>query len=256
MGTARQTGWLGTLVIVPSAFWIVRRRRHIPVVTLAVTWLLCLIFIFSALNWFNHQMYATVETSENMGHDPVSIVASAIRVFLEISFFLLPILVAFLPQLARRRAWLILSAAGVSIFLAVLFLRPDSYALGVLLAPPDTGVGDYVTPVGILELPAVGSRPVVLHTASRAIISVVTYLSAFGFLVALVQNNRKRPATPSESDLPHHNLSWSEVFILLVPFTVAYCAFLGLRVSSGLIFDRYLLPLFIVFALVIARFYQ
>ena len=254
-GTARQTGWLGALVIVPSAFWILRRKR-IPVIPVAVTWFLCLIFIFASLHWFSQQMYATVETSENIGHDPVSIIASGVRIVLATSFFLLPILIAFLLELARRRTWLIVSAAGVAIFLAVLFLRPDSYALGVLLAPPDTGIGDYVTPVGILELPAVGSRPVVLHTATRAIISIGTYLSAFGFLIALLENNRKRPVSPPESDLPRLNLSWREVFLLLAPFTAAYCAFLGLRVFSGLIFDRYLLPLFIVFALVIARFYQ
>ncbi len=253
-GTARQTGWLGCLVIVPSAFLIVRRRR-IPAAPTLIAWVLSLAFIFASLRWFSHQMYATVETSENVGDDVVSIFAAAARVILETSFFLLPILIAFLPDLTRSRRRFLLSMSGVVLFLTILVLRPSSYTLGVLLAPPDI-VGDYVTSVGILDLPAIGSRPVVLYPAARAIISILTYLSAFAFLIALVRDRHNIPIARPESTPPYSNLSWRHVFLLLGPFTIAYCAFLGLRVFSGLIFDRYLLPLFVIFALLITRFYQ
>jgi hypothetical protein len=254
LGTARQTGWLGCLVIVPSAFLIVRRRR-ISAPPLFAAWLLSLIFILASLHWFNHQMYATVETSENAGDDVVSIFAAATRVILETSFFLLPILIAFLPDLTRSRRRFLVSIAGVALFLAVLIFRPSSYTLGVLLAPPDV-VGDYVTSVGILDLPAIGSRPVVLYPAARALLSIVTCLSAAAFFIALLRDRRTVPITPEETISERSKLSWRKVLLLLGPFTVSYCAFLGLRVFSGLIFDRYLLPLFVVFALLITRFYQ
>ena len=62
LGTARQTGWLGVIVIVPSACWIVR-RRPLPFALLAGTWILCLGSIYGALHWFSGQMYSTIETS-------------------------------------------------------------------------------------------------------------------------------------------------------------------------------------------------
>ncbi len=253
LGTARQTGWLGCLVLVPSAFLIVRRRR-IPIAPLLIVWTLSLVFIVASLRWFNHQMYATVETTENAGTDVVSIFAAAARVLLETCFFLLPILIAFLPDLTRTRRRFLLSMTGVSLFLAVLIFRPDSYTLGVLLAPPDI-VGDYVTSVGILDLPAIGSRPTVLFPVTRAILSIVTFLSAFAFLIALLRD-RSYITIPAGAIPSKPRLSWRQVFLLLGPFTVAYCAFLGLRVFSGLIFDRYLLPLFVVFALLSTRFFQ
>jgi len=256
LGTARQTGWLGLFVIVPSAFYLVRRRR-LPVVLLTSVWVLCVGFTFACLYWLSKQMYTTVEGAGGMRFDTNHLFdagLAALRVPLETAFFLSPILIAFaLPFLKQRTRVVYLSLAGVVIFCAYLCLRPHSYWVGNILAPASSGIGDYVTPLGILELPEIGNRPLVLNLAVRIVITVVSYFAAFAFAVLLMTRNRH--ATARDEAQPAQ-LSWQQLLLLLGPFTVAYCAFLTFRVLAGTMFDRYLLPLFMVLAVVAVRFYQ
>jgi len=255
LGTARQTGWLGVLVIVPSACWVLRRRRF-SAVPIAFAWLLCVLFIFAALNWFSHQMYSTAEGLDGIGVDQghlLNMATAGLRGLLEAAFFLCPIFIAYaLPFLRTRNRWVYLSLAGAVVFCTYLCLNPQSYWGGIVLAPASSGVGNYVTPNGILELPAIGGRPVVLNLAVRLVITVVSYFAAFAFVVLLITPNR-------QVQVPHakvSELSWQQIFLLIGPFTLAYCAFLAIRVFSGVMFDRYLLPLLVVLAVVALRFYQ
>jgi len=256
LGTARQTGWLGILAIVPSACWMLRRRR-LPFQFLAAIWLFCAAFIFACMHWFNHQMYATTENSNGMGVDRdhlYNMGITALRVPLEIAFFLSPIFIAFVTPFFQRSRRLCCFAMFAAIaFFAYFLLRPHSYWIGNVLAPANSGIGNYVTGRGILELPEIGERPVVLAPMLRAIVSVVSYFSAFAFvaLLATAIRNRK-PGPTSDTEMQ----SWPHLLILLGPLTLAYCAFLSLRVFSGQMFDRYLLPLLMVVALVAVRFYQ
>ena len=254
LGTARQTGWLGILVIVPSACWILRNRR-LSFVSLAIVWLLCVCFIFGCLSWFNRQMYTTIETSSGMAKDYTGIAIAAIRVPLELSLFLLPILIAFIFELTKEnRRVVAVSFAGILLFTAFLFFRIHSYSVGLILAPAANGIGDYVTTVGTLELPAVGARPVVLQPAARAILTVFCDFSAFAFVVLLITKGLTKPVATSVAH--PERLSWRQLFLLLGPLTLAYCVFLGLRILSGSMFDRYLLPLLLVLAFVALYFYQ
>ena len=255
LGTARQTGWLGLFVIVPSACWLLRRRR-LPTVLLACVWLLCTGFTFACLYWFSKQMYTTVEGTSRMRFDSshlFDVGIAALRVPLETAFFLSPILIAFAVAFLKQRTRTVyLSIAGVILFCAYLCLRPHSYWVGAILAPASTRIGDYVTPLGILELPEIGNRPLTLNLAVRIVITVVSYFAAFAFAILLMTKNRETPAreaTPAQ-------LSWQQLLLLLGPFTLAYCVFLSIRVLRASMFDRYLLPLFMVLAVVALRFYQ
>ena len=256
LGTARQTGWLGLFVIVPSAFALVRHRR-LPVVLLTGVWVLCVGFTFACLYGFTRQMYTTAEGAGPMSFDRDHIFGAGLatlRVPLETAFFLTPILIAFaLAFLKQRTRAMYLSLAGAILFCVYLCLRPHSYWVGVVLAPASTRIGDYVTPVGILELPEIGNRPLVLNLAVRIVITVVSYFAAFAFAVLLITRNHHAKA-PEEAQPAQ--LSWRQLLLLLGPFTVAYCVFLAFRVLGGIMFDRYLLPLFMVLAVVAVRFYQ
>ena len=68
LGTVRQTSWLGLFVMVPSVWWLVRKRRP-PVTALAVVWFLSANFVFSCMYWFSKQMYSTVETLSQVRTD-------------------------------------------------------------------------------------------------------------------------------------------------------------------------------------------
>ena len=256
LGTARQTGWLGLLVIVPSTCWLLRRRR-LPLFLLAGIWSLCVAFVFACLHWFSNQMYSTVESFEPVHVDRDHLfneAALAICVLLEAAFFLAPILIAFiLPFVKHNKRLIYVALAGVIIFCTYFLIRPDSYWAGVVLAPALNSPGNYVTSRGLLDLPDIGLRPVVLQPAARVVITVICYFAAFAFAVVLFTRN-SRLVRPSEGQLS--KISLREMLLLLGPFTFAYCTFLSFRVFSGFVFDRYLLPLFVIFAVIAVRFYQ
>jgi hypothetical protein len=256
LGTVRQTSWLGLFVIIPSTFWLVRRRR-LPLVRLGVVWFLSVVFVFSCLYWFGRQMYSTVETFKPIRLDGghfVLATALTIGVLLEVAFFLAPILIAFVFPFAREsRRLLYLTLAGVTIFCVYFLFRPQSYWVGAILAPALNSPGNYVTSRGILELPDIGLRPIVLQPAVRVVITAICYFAAFAFSVVLFTRNRRRAPDPESQP---SQLSLRQVLLLLGPFILAYCAFLSFRVFSGVIFDRYLLPLFMVCAVLAMRFYQ
>ncbi len=56
-GTARQTGWLGVLVMVPFCGWMMRRRRFVFPTTI-LTWILGVISIKLLMAWFTRQPYS------------------------------------------------------------------------------------------------------------------------------------------------------------------------------------------------------
>jgi hypothetical protein len=257
LGTARQTGWLGLLVIVPSSCWLLRRRR-LPFFLLTGIWSLCVVFVFACLHWFGRQMYSTVESFEPVHLDRdhlFNATTLAVCVILEAAFFLAPILIAFiLPFVRHNKRLMYVALAGVIIFCTYFLIRPDSYWAGVVLAPALNTPGNYVTSRGTLDLPEIGLRPVVLQPGTRVVITVICYFAAFAFFVVLFTRNRGLLVRPSEGQLS--KISMRQMLLLLGPFTLAYCTFLAFRVFSGFVFDRYLLPLFVVFAVIAVRFYQ
>jgi hypothetical protein len=203
-------------------------------------------------------MYSTTESlsqaQADQGHF-FNAVVLAVCILLEAAFFLAPILIAFIfPFVKQNRRLVYLSLVGALIFCAYFLIRPHSYWMGVLLAPPLNSPGNYVTFRGILDLPDIGMRPVVLQPAVRMVITVVCYFAAFAFSVVLLTRNRRAQTTPREGQ--PSPLSLRQIVILLGPFTLAYCAFLSFRISYGVVFDRYLLPLFMVLAVMAMRFYQ
>ena len=259
LGTARQTGWLGLLVIVPSTCWLLRRRR-LPLFLLAGIWSLCVAFVFACLHWVQQSNVfdrREFRTTVHVDRDHLfNEAALAICVLLEAAaFFLAPILIAFiLPFVKHNKRLIYVALAGVIIFCTYFLIRPDSYWAGVVLAPALNSPGNYVTFHGLMELPDIGIRPVELHPGPRVVITVVCYFAAFAFFAVLFTRNRSLPERPSEGQFS--KISVRQMLLILGPFTFAYCAFLAFRVVSGFVFDRYLLPLFMIFAVVALRFYQ
>jgi hypothetical protein len=257
LGTVRQTSWIGLFVMVPSAWWLVRKRR--PAVTaLAVIWFLCIGFVFESLYWFHKQMYSSVESFSEVRTDQGHLLNAAIlaiSVVLDAALFLAPILIAFIyPFFKRNKRLVYLALAGVIISCSYHLIRPDSYWIGVILAPALNFPGNYVTSRGNLALPDIGVRPVVLQPTVRFVITVVCYFAALAFSIVVITRNRY--VSPPPLRVQHSPLSLRQIVILLVPFSLAYCAFLSFRIFSGVMFDRYLLPLFMVLAAAAMRFYQ
>ena len=252
LGTARQTGWLGVLVLVPCTAWLLRHRK-LPWFPLLTAWLACLAFLFACLSWFAHQLYTTRESIPQAGithNHTIEVEAATLRVLLNLAFFLLPVLVAFLLPLLRQNRWRVgLVGLATLIFASLLLLRPYSYAVQVLLAP-SSAMGSYVTPRGLLDIPEIGDRPLVLTQPIRTALTILIFAATLSLLIFLVRTPRSTGSNPTSS------ISWSQIALLLAPATCAYSLFLAIRIASDALFDRYLLPL-IVFALIlVVRFYQ
>ena len=83
-------------------------------------------------------------------------------------------------------------------------------------------------------------------------LTVATIICLASFLAVLC---RRRAAIIAGAHKANA-ISWRDLGILLVPFTLAYMALLTSRASINAIFDRYELPLMVLCLLVLTRYYQ
>ena len=254
-GTARQTAWLGVMVMVPSAFWLLRKRR-LPWVGCGILWVGSLLFIYASLRWFVHQPYSLQESLVGGYVDrdlAYALVEHVTRAILETCFLLLPLLIAFLPHVSfrdsRARRWMTMSSAGVAVFALWLVFTHNFVAW---LAP---FVGNTFTDKGIFDLPEVGVRQVMLQPWLRAFLTLLTLWSAIATVAYLLSSRGEQSKSPArQQDRPVSN--WRNLAILLGPYAVVYIALLLHRAVFDYIFDRYLLTLLFIVALFLARTYQ
>ncbi len=253
VGSARQLGWLGTIVMVPCTLWLLRRDRRAVIggglFTLcgwaAIAW---------CMHWFKQQPYFIGEpllASVHGLHDIGKMVRELARAGLELPFLLSALLVAFLPELRRsgRRFWIFLAAFGL-LYTAVAVRLAPSHGAGQILEPL---LNDWLSPAGFYY-PSHGfiaqAPPVVLGTAVRVVLTAVSLLVTFctaAFLLRL----RKADAVAQKSAAT----SWRQLLWLAVPVFAAYALLLIPR-SLHELFDRYLVGLTPFLALLLVRAYQ
>jgi hypothetical protein len=120
-GTARQVAWLGALVIVPSAGWMLRRRRGV-LLTSSLLWVFSVAAIFACMRWFARQPYSIPGPAPKGAHfSPIFLtIRSIIEVIggtLCLLLLLYPILVGWLPKIrALDRAALLRIASITAIW--------------------------------------------------------------------------------------------------------------------------------------------
>jgi Dolichyl-phosphate-mannose-protein mannosyltransferase len=251
-GTARQIAWLGVLVLVPSTFLLIRRRRP-PLVSFIIVWAFCVAAVFGALHWFQHQYLSQPERIFTKAFEPRELVEAVIRSFLGISLFLLPILISFFAGLTLRKP-LRITSVSIAVVATALFLR-----FGLLHLHRETVIswlapfgGDIVTRSGLVDMPALGNHPVVLGLPVRIIVTLITSAAAFSFISFLFgpPSQSRTNSEPASAISPH------QLALLLGPFTLAYLFLLLPRGVWGSIRDRYLLPLLVVGLIAAVRFFQ
>ena len=235
-GSSRQIAWLGVLVMVPSALWILRKNRRVLVAGLSF-WIISAALVFSINHWFEKQPYTQVEPlidhrihAQTISHFSEQM----LRACFEVVLLLFPVLVVFLPVLWRKRhPWQV-------------YLVGILFVLGGLRAWQIGEAGSWFAPYlgGVLQSINLGKlRPV-------STVAVVLCILA---LLTAVLTHRKRPVA-SRADLPV--LSNRVIGILIVPFLLAYMGLISPRAGFEGIWDRYVVPLLFVGLLFILRFYQ
>ena len=252
-GTVRQIAWLGVLVMVPCAIWLVRRRQRMIVVG-AILYLISLIIIFGSLHWFHSQPYSRPEplipehlNSQNLRF----LVARCFRAFSSFVLFLLPILLVFLPALSlrTRRTRTLFVVGGLLCAIGGILLQYKNI-LGNLLNP----VGNYILlGDGIADIAALRENgATVLASTVRLVVIAVILLVLLCFSTFLL-TSRRRPVLSTQDPL---SISWRNLLILIVPFTAAYLALLMPRGATSGLYDRYLLPLLLIGVLLLLRLFQ
>jgi hypothetical protein len=252
-GTSRQIAWLGTLVMVPSTLWLLRTgRRRVLLAGVAVNFAGFLV-IFACLQWLEHQPYVVpvplfvsnfpfLHALEQLGY-----------LFLEIPFFLLPVIALFLPQIrkSRPRMALLLSAAFLGYLLVAILMHKTGHIFH--LEPTDAVPGSLITSIGIIDVFSVpGVPPTFLGTGVRVLLTIASLGGLTGLCALLLRRKRAAPSNDSSA-----GISWNQLALLVVPYTIAYSLLLIAAAGTTYrLYDRYALGLLVVLLPCLVRLYQ
>ncbi len=247
-GTSRQLGWLGVLVMVPSALWILRAQRRVFFAGAAAN-LAGAGFIFVCIHWFAKQSY-TIPEHVVVDTFPVAhTLGSMAYFFLDFPFLLLPIAAVFIPQIFKSRPRVIAILSAFSLGYVLLAIHWRHLHPGILLEPT---MRDWVNVHGIFEGNDLqGTPPIFLSLAVRILLTILSLGGLIG-LIASIFSARPNPSA-ADSAAP---ISWKQLGILLAPITIAYTLLLIPRAASSVIYDRYALGLLVVATLCLVRYYQ
>jgi hypothetical protein len=261
-GSCRQISWLGVLVMVPCALWLLHRHGRILVagcLTTLVGWA----FIALSLYWFQQQPYARPEHLY-LGVESLLQLRNMARelfgVVLEVPFLILPIVMAYLIVLRMnwRPYWRSLAVCGLCYALVAGFFLIN-FGQDSVMEPL---LGDWVSPVarysvGSLRTPG----PIVLGRGIRIFLTVVSTVATF-CAIAFLWRIRRRIVSDEVDTLQAevssrttYTVSWNQVLVLVGPFAAAYFALLIPR-SSNQLLDRYLLAFMFISGLCLIRVFQ
>lgn len=257
-GTVRQIVWLGTLVMVPSAAWLLRRRRRVVLAT-GVMWLASIVGIVAFTRWFQRQPYTyTVGFWERPAS--VTYMVASVAFQLKVMSFVLTLLLIALPLLIASVLALRaipnkyrLIAPGTLIAMSVLFAFFATHGPSDHILAP--WLGNVMTEFGVMQIPDVTAAPVQLSASIRLTLSLLVFIS-LGSLIAVIC---ARPApigetSPAQKEDGEINLHAS--FVLTIPFALVYLGLMALRSITLALLDRYLLPLLPVLILLFVLYYQ
>jgi hypothetical protein len=100
--------------------------------------------------------------------------------------------------------------------------------------------------------PVRGFEPLSIAEPLRLILSAAVLLGLMAWMASLVGG--WRPVRPAAGEAAP--ISWGSLLVLLAPFGLAYAAILMPSAIQNLLLDRYLIPLTMVAAVLLVRYYQ
>lgn len=249
-GTSRQIAWLGNLLMVPATLWLLRARKRILVAGSIAT-ALSFLFIFGCTHWLSQQPYII----------PVPLIAKdlpkrdALRqlsyILLEIPFIVLPVIAVFSPRIFRSRPAVrygSLAAILVYILVAVhMRMSPDPL---IHFEPTAGYTGSWFNFAGAYT--SLSGSPILLGLSSQIVLTVVCLAGLVGAILVAVDRYEQKPSQTVQGAL-----SWKQLGVLLLPFSVGYLLLLIAAVgTTHLMFDRYAMGLFGPVIIVLVRLYQ
>jgi hypothetical protein len=202
------------------------------------------------MQWFLHQPFNVHEPLIPNAFPVAHTLNQLVSLLLDAPFLLLPIVALFLPEIRTLRPRVIaIACAGfaVCLFLAT-YPSHLRHGFGRMLEPTN---GDWVSVYGMHVLLGLqGNAPLFLHRWAQVLLTIGSFGGLLGLVVSYLRTRRMPPAadTPTGS-------SWTQIRVLVAPFTIVYILLLIPR-STSWAFDRYLLPLLVLALIGLVRYYQ
>ncbi len=258
LGTTRQISWIGTLTLMPTAAWMMRRRRGVMPAG-AVLWVMGAAGVAGLLHWFQMQPYSL---RESFFAEKVSL--AAITTFIrnvasgsfELPFLILPVTLGFLfyvPWHKRRTQVLgVVMSIGAMLYASI---RLHQHVLRGSLLPTLPGV---LTDRGMWFIESVELEwwPVVLGLVPRLVASALTFLAVFAMLAVLLDYADRPRDKTVEPGGEKPVLLLRTLLILVWPTIAAYTFLLLSRTMFALLFDRYMPWLMVLLAILGLRYAQ
>jgi hypothetical protein len=247
-GTVRQIVWLGTLVMVPSAGWLLRKRRGV-LLTSSLLWVFSVATIFACMRWYAQQLYSVAEPIlKGAPYDPA---APTIHFFSELIGFalclallLIPISVAWVSQVRSLSRTAIVRIALIPL-LWVLLERIMGWTmpwLGIVIR------AEFAAPRIDLWLPSTSLFLPVWAREAISLLAIATTLILVEYLCSrLWPLVRNRTAQIN---------SWQEMFWLLGPYGLSYFILLMPVAYRAILFDRYVLLIMPIAIICLLRLHQ
>jgi hypothetical protein len=239
LGTVRQITWLGVLVLVPVTAWLMRRRRGALMMGAAL-WLVCAAWIFYWLHWFKAQPYAIVESV--ITHEPIPFRLDVHSV-LTANLWALPVSIAFLVayRFRGRRSIGGGAAIGAAVLASIAMMRYRSW-----LAPFSL---DGVTTRGV-DIPntMLGQRPDVFPLWVQVVLTCLIAAATVAVVLWFV-----RTRETEDEDRVAYKVSDRNLYTLMGVYGLVY---VGLVTTRQTIFDRYWIPILVIYLIVLLRFFQ
>jgi hypothetical protein len=236
LGTVRQTGWLGVLVMVPSVGLWLRRRTGVAVVAFTLT-AICGMGVVAVLHWFLLHPYSVPESILRTPLTTSLLVHLAGRLVMALLFLLLcvlPILAMFLRPLLRlrRRTFWLAYLAFAAFVLLVYSISNRSGINNVTELVEIAGKHQTIQNLGMIL------ERLNIHVSLMAIIVAIL---ATSFVLLFFRRTALRTTAVNDGKLAQP--SWAGILWLLGPYTLIYLALLMPRGSVGWIWDRYIVAL-------------
>ena len=251
-GTSRQIAWLGTIVMVPCALWLLRARRRVLVASAAVNFL-GVFAIFACMQWLKHQRYVIPLPLLTSNFHLAPILGQFGLLLLDCPFLILPLVALFLPEVRKSRPQVI--ALLTALLLGFLFLATYPSHLRGYFAPllePTGALGSWITVHGFIEVVVLPCKlPLFLTPPIQVLLTIASIGGLFGLVLSILRD--RSPLSPIATP----TLTWRQLALLAGPFSAAYCLLiLAGAGTTNLMYDRYALGLLVVLLPCLVRFYQ
>ena len=247
-GTVRHIVWLGALVMLPSAGWLLRKRRGV-LLTSSLLWLISMVSVLACMRWFARQPYSVAEPifTGPLSHPEIPFIHfffGILGVALSLLVMLLPISVAWFQEVRKLSRAALLRIALITLLWG-LFERVSKWTLPWLY---------YIFRTEL----AVGERDPYIKTVhyflpmwGRELISLL----AIAATVAFVEHTWSRLRNLIRQKAGRAS-SWQGILWLLGPFSLSYFLLLMPVSYRAVVFDRYALFIMPAAIIVLLRLHQ